>query len=156
MHKYLPCQLFAQLFVHHLNNTVKEAAQTRQCRWHLSHAVPLAPEPHRATGTLATPALRQPCAARAVVPPASAAGCCVDCAGGCHPPTPPPRSTGAPHPLPTTPSLPPTADAQPAPVGCVGTACHRPCLCLWWHKKAKQSSRRPFRRSSHKKRETLK
>lgn len=42
-------QLFAQLFVHHLNNTVKEAAQMRQCRRHLNHAglAPPRPRSHR-------------------------------------------------------------------------------------------------------------
>lgn len=36
-------QVFAQLFVLHLNNTVEETAQTRQCHWHLGHTVLLAP-----------------------------------------------------------------------------------------------------------------
>lgn len=38
-----PWQVFAQLFVLHLKNTVKETAQTRQCHWHLRHTVLLAP-----------------------------------------------------------------------------------------------------------------
>lgn len=57
-------------------------------------AAPPAPEPRRPQ--------RQPRAAQAVVPPAPAAGCCVDCAGGHCPPAPPPGSTGAPHLFPTT------------------------------------------------------
>lgn len=130
-----PCQLFAQLCVHQLNNTVKEAAQMKQCHRHLNHAglnaslVPPRPWSHQH--------LQRDAVWTVLV--------------GTVPPAPPPGSTGAPHLLPTTPSLLPAADARWAPVGCVGTACHRPCLCFWWHEKAKQSGQRLFRASHEKK-----
>lgn len=57
-----------------------------------NEAVPPAPEPRRPQ--------RQPCAAQAVVPPASAAGCCVDCAGGHCPPCSSSRLHGCPAPTP--------------------------------------------------------